>query len=73
MLTPDGVGFYPDMVVRCLAIPPKRRRSNKSTFFFLCIYRNMFHLIINYIKYNAYAKIDLAFIAYAGADALASR
>lgn len=31
----QGVGFYSFKVVRCLAIPQKRKRSKLLTFFFL--------------------------------------
>ena len=31
---PDGVDFYSFKIVRCLAIPQKRRRSKLSTFSF---------------------------------------
>lgn len=35
-----GVGFYSLMVVRCLAIPGKRKRSNCSRFLFMYSYKH---------------------------------
>ena len=37
-----GVGFYSLMIVGCLAIPQKRRRSNLVHVFFFCLFLSRF-------------------------------
>ncbi len=48
MLTPDGVGFYSDMVVKAFGDAAGNVDEVKSTFFFLCLYRRT--TIIKYIR-----------------------
>ena len=54
----DGVGFYSDMHVGCLAIPVERRRSEVHVFFLCVIFYLLFNRNIECSKPLTYIKYE---------------